>query len=157
MALLKRMPRRVNIFFAAALTIAAVAFIACGGGQSSGASDTVAGQSADRALGDKVDKKEVLRPIQWGPVRTASRSVKIGALVGYCDNGESRPYIERVKRRRQMERVVLTMLVRFSPRTRPGCHYLQIGVEKWVKFHKDLSQLRFFDGATSPPTPRSVN
>lgn len=146
----------------ALLAIVVGIFVACGENRSSRASDAAERADNSGMLGGPVDDGDgVLKPIQWGPVRTAKRSVMIGALVGYCNNGSPRPYIERVKRSQRMDRIVLTMFVRFPPRrtgpNAPGCSYLGIGVEKWITFRKNLGQFKFFDGATSPPTPRSVN
>lgn len=146
---------------AALPALVAGVWIAGGQDSSSGANDPTDRVTGSKGPGAQVaGKKGRLKPIRWGPVRTAKRGVMIGALVGHCKNGAPRPYIERIARHRLGKRVTITMFVRFPPRrTGPdasGCLYLDIGVSKWIKLRGNPSRLRFFDGATSPPTRRQL-
>jgi len=95
-----------------------------------------------------------VKEIRWGIADRGRRSVELDALVGYCEYGGRRPYVEGVKRRGWHGGLALTMLVRFPPQKSGGCMWVQVGVLKWVRLRRPTARTRLFDGSTSPPARR---
>jgi hypothetical protein len=149
-----RSPRALLSLTVASLLLL-VAPAGCGGAERT---STRAPDNPSPTSSDLNPRRGPLKAIKWEIVRQSRRSVQIGAFVPYCEYTKPEPRIERVVRRRQPRRAILTMLVRFPPKkTGPdagGCLGVQISVARWVKLDRDPQELKLFDGSTSPP--RSV-
>lgn len=130
----------------------------CGGsdGQASSGS-TISRQAGDmKGRSGDPDRIGFLKETRWGISRAAARSVQISAFVPYCGKPHREPYVERVARRGNPGRVVLTMLVRYPP-ARGACLGEGISVTRWVALDGDPRTLRLFDGSTSPPARRYLS
>jgi hypothetical protein len=126
---------------------------ACGAGSSGKANSRV--RSEARKEDSKALRRGPVRPVKWAIGKARRRSIRLLAFVPYCTGTAPKPRIEKIMRRGQRERVVLTMLVRFPADRSGGC----LGVERglfspWIYLPSSLSRTQLYDGSTSPPERR---
>jgi hypothetical protein len=96
------------------------------------------------------------RPVRWGVEKAGKRAVRLLASVPSCVYSKPQPLIHRIEVIYREHSTVITMLVRFPPRTdQPKiCAGAEIFLRKWVKLKRPVSGQRLYDGSTSPPTKR---
>lgn len=147
-------PRRIRVI-QISMALVLLATIGCGGSgvQASSSREVAAASQSGTAANDQT--AGTTKKNQWSLLRVGRRGVDIGAMVPYCGGGNLEPYIQRVKGHRVDMRFVLTMFVRY-PRVTGACLGEQISLERRIPVNGNVRDVKFYDGALSPPARRRL-
>lgn len=145
---------------ASAIMALAILAVGCGGGSK----DTGDGPASIAQLTSSGttthEKRETgqVKPAGWSVVAERRRALRLGMVLPYCVDGEPKPFIERVERRRGHGGLVFTVFVRFGPENPEfeGCAGVGLILGKWVRVGGRAKSKPLFDGSTSPPSRRPL-